>query len=123
MSRHSARFVFELTEEFFFQRFGRQDTAIDFDERSVGTTTRIVDGLSHQIDPGPLFPLQQDASRLFRRLLNLLSQGLHGRAVADHVAEISIAELSFESAILGVQPGSLTGPVQHAGKQSRRIRE
>ena len=94
--------MFQLSEQFFFQCFCRQDAAIDFDKRTVCATAGIVNGLRHQVDSRPRLALQEHTSNLIRSLLSLLSQGLHRLTMAHHIAKIPIAELSFESAIFRV---------------------
>src|SRR5947208_2834678 len=88
----------------------------------MGTAAGIVNCLGDEIDSRPLFPLEQHAARLLGDLLNALSQGLHRLAMSYHVAQITIAELSFEAAIFSVQPRSLTGTRQYSGKHRGRIR-
>ena len=82
----------------------------------MSSAAGVVDGLGDQIDPRPLLTLQQNTANLFGRLLNLLTQGLHRGAMPDHIAKIAVTELSLQSSILGMQPGSLAGTGQHSRK-------
>lgn len=112
---------FALTEQVLFECFSRQDAAIDFDEWSVSSAARIVDGLGDEIRSRAWFTLNQDAASAVGNGLYLLSQGVHGGAVTNHVSQVAIAELAAEAAVFGHQLGSLNGTGQRQREGRRGV--
>ena len=69
-----------MPEQFGFQEFGRNCSAVDGNKRTGGTSGMLVDGTSDQFLPGSTFPLNQHGQVRARHSANRLVQLPHRRA-------------------------------------------
>src|SRR5262249_13786187 len=80
-----------MTEEFAFEKAGRNCRAINFDKGTLAPRTEVVDGAGDQLFAGAGFAKNQDGGIRRRGEFDLSESALNGRTFADNFFKIQLA--------------------------------
>ena len=95
----------DVPEEVALEQIGGHRSRVDSDERAVGSSRMVMDGLGHELFARAALTQDQDVAFRRRRQLDQLEDLLHRLALADDVVEaVALPKLLLQGSVLGGQP-------------------